>query len=126
MNAVTLEILCTSVDKGGLNDLTLLRTSGVRVHPLTLLRADGGYQGYALQHKKVVLPHKKPRKDLLTPEQRAENQERARARLVVEHVIRRLKVFRILKEVYRHRRKRFALRISLLAGLYNLDLARQS
>lgn len=120
VNAVTLEILCTNVDKGGVNDLTLLRTSGVCIYSLTLLRADGGYQGYAKQHKNVVLPHKSK----LTDEQRAENKERARVRLVVEHVTGRLKVFRILKEVYRHRRKRFALRLSLLAGLYNLDLAR--
>ena len=50
VNAVTLEILCTSVDKGGVNDLTLRRSSGVHLHPLTLLHADGGYQGYGKQH----------------------------------------------------------------------------
>ena len=108
-----------------MNDLTLLRTSGVHIHPLTVLRADGGYQGIARNHKNSVLPHKKPRNGRLTDEQRRENRKRARARLLIEHVIRRLKVFRVLKEVYRHRRKRFALRLSLLAGLYNLDLTRQ-
>lgn len=87
--------------------MTLLRTSGVRIHPLTLLRADSGYQGYAKQHKNIVLPHKKPRKGKLTDEQRAGNKERARARLVVEHVIRRLKVFRILKEVYSSEQRRW-------------------
>ncbi|MEM7737896.1 MAG: IS5/IS1182 family transposase, partial [Deinococcota bacterium] len=35
---------------------------------------------------------------------------------------RRLKVFRVLKETYRHRRRRFALRLTLIAALYNLDL----
>ena len=55
-----------------------------------------------------------------------ENKERARARLVVEHGIRRPKVFRILKEVYRHRHKHFTLRLTLLAGLYNVDLASPS
>jgi hypothetical protein len=33
-------------------------------------------------------------------------------------------VFRVLKEVYRHRRKRFGLRVHLLAGLYNADLGK--
>jgi hypothetical protein len=37
-------------------------------------------------------------------------------------VIRRLKVFRVLKETYRHRRRRFGLRLNLIAGLYNADL----
>jgi hypothetical protein len=43
-------------------------------------------------------------------------------RVLAEHVIRRLKVFRVLKETYRHRRRRYGLRVHLLAGLYNHDL----
>ena len=42
--------------------------------------------------------------------------------MLVENVIRRLKVFRVLKETYRHRRQRHGLRVHLLAGLYNHDL----
>ena len=124
MNAVTREVLCVSVAVGRTNDLTVFRASGVHLHPQTLLRGDGGYQGIAKHHTHSVLPHRAPKGGKLSPEQRRENRERARARLPIEHVIRRLKVFRIFKEVYRHRRQRFALRLSLLAGLYNLDLAR--
>lgn len=40
----------------------------------------------------------------------------------VEHVIRSLKVWRIVKETYRNRRKRFALRFKLIAGLVNAGL----
>lgn len=43
--------------------------------------------------------------------------------MVVEHVNRRLKIWRILAEHYRNRRKRFGLRFNLLAGLYNYELA---
>ena len=46
----------------------------------------------------------------------------ASERVIAENVIRRRKVFRVLKETYRHRRKRFGLRVHLLAGLYNHDL----
>jgi hypothetical protein len=42
--------------------------------------------------------------------------------MAVEHVIGQLKVFRILQERYRNRRKRFGLRLSLMAGIYNYDL----
>jgi hypothetical protein len=41
----------------------------------------------------------------------------------VEHVIRRFKVFRIFAGRYRHRRKRFGLRLNLIAGLLNYELA---
>ncbi|MBT7070475.1 MAG: IS5/IS1182 family transposase, partial [Anaerolineae bacterium] len=39
-----------------------------------------------------------------------------------EHVIGKLKVFRILSERYRNRRKRFGLRFNLIASLYNFEL----
>ncbi|PSO63326.1 MAG: IS5/IS1182 family transposase, partial [Cyanobacteria bacterium QH_6_48_35] len=35
----------------------------------------------------------------------------------VEHVITSLKIFRILSSRYRNRRKRFGLRVNLLAGV---------
>ena len=38
-------------------------------------------------------------------------------------LFRSLKVFRILSERYRNRRKRFGLRFNLIAGLYNFELA---
>jgi hypothetical protein len=41
----------------------------------------------------------------------------------VEHTIRRPKVFRLLSERYRNRRKRFGLRFNQIAALYNLEYA---
>ena len=41
--------------------------------------------------------------------------------MVVEHAIDRLKIFRILAERYRNCRKRFGLRLNLIAALTNLD-----
>jgi hypothetical protein len=41
---------------------------------------------------------------------------------VVEHVIRSLKIVRILAERYRNRRKRFSLRFNLIAELYDYEL----
>jgi hypothetical protein len=59
----------------------------------------------------------------LTGEQKQSNRELARRRVVVEHVIRSLKIFRILAERYRNRRRRFSLRFNLIAGLYNYELS---
>ncbi len=73
-------------------------------------------------HEKSKTPRKKPRKSELTDEQKQSNRELARRRVVVEHVIRSLKIFRILAERYRNRRKRFRLRFNLIAGLHNYEL----
>jgi hypothetical protein len=40
-----------------------------------------------------------------------------------EHAIGFLKRFKILAERYRNRRKRYGLRVNLLAGICNFDLA---
>jgi hypothetical protein len=58
----------------------------------------------------------------LTNEQKQSNRELAQRRVVVKHVIRSLKIFRILAERYRNRRKRFSLRFNLIAGLHNFEL----
>jgi hypothetical protein len=57
----------------------------------------------------------------LTAEQKAANRELARQRISCEHVIGRLKVFRILSDRYRNRRKRFKLRFNLISAIYNLE-----
>ena len=86
--------------------------------------ADSGYQGLDKLHAKSRTPRRKPRKGQLTDEQKQSNRELARRRVVVEHVIRSLKIFRILAERYRNRRQRFSLRFKLIAGLYNYGLCR--
>ena len=81
--------------------------------------ADSGYQGLLDLHKKSRTPIKKPKGGELTAEQKQFNKELAKERVVIEHIIRHLKIFRILAERYRNRRRRFMLRVNLIAGLYN-------
>lgn len=84
--------------------------------------ADKGYQGIQKLHKLSRTPKKKPRRGKLTTAERKSNRELAKARVIGEHIHRKLKVFRILSERYRNRRKRFGLRFNLVAGLYNYEL----
>ena len=58
----------------------------------------------------------------LTDLEKKRNRELARKRVVGEHINRRLKIFKILADRYRNRRKRFGLRFNLIAGLYNYEL----
>ena len=52
----------------------------------------------------------------LTREQRLENRALSRRRIVIEHINRRLKIFKILSERYRNRGRRFGLRFNLICN----------
>ncbi len=73
--------------------------------------------------KKRETPIKKPKGEKLTKEQKKYNRELNRLRIVIEHVNRRLKIFKILSYPYRNRHKRFGLRSNLLAGIYNARIS---
>lgn len=120
INAATHMIMCVASGKGATHDLTLFRESGVVIHSETALIGDAGYQGVWRDHGHALTPHKASKNHVLTPEERQENRALAHFRQPIEHVIRRLKIFRVLKEVYRHCRRRFALRLAIIAGLVNL------
>lgn len=76
-----------------------------------------------MPHKRDCRPGLSKAERELSTEQKRANRERARARIVIEHVNRHLKVFRILSERYCNRRRRFGLRLNLIAAIYNLGYA---
>jgi hypothetical protein len=82
-----------------------------------------GYQGFAKRHAGACTPTKKPRQQPLPEQEKQHNQALARLRVRVEHVIRRFKIFRNFSGRYRNRKKRFGLRLNLIAGLLNYELA---
>jgi len=87
------------------------------------VKADKGYQGIKKIHQNSEIPHKKRKKTPLTKEEKSYNKKLNSERVVVEHVIRKLKIFKILSYPYRNRRRRFGLRINLIAGIYNYELS---
>ena len=104
-----------------MHDLKLCEKSKVRLSKEVEIKADSGYQGLQKKHSKVLTPKKKSKKHKLTKEEKKANRELSKKRIKVENVIRRLKVFRILGERYRHRRKRLGLRFNLISGIYNFE-----
>ncbi|GBL12530.1 hypothetical protein MSj_04047 [Microcystis aeruginosa Sj] len=46
----------------------------------------------------------------------------AKERIIIEHINRKLKIFKILSCKYRNRRRRYSLRVNLLAAIYNCEL----
>lgn len=108
------------------HDVTLARQHPEAFPPGCLCLGDLGYQGLEIEGCRVLIPFKKPRQRELEPEQVAFNQGFARFRIKVEHSIRLLKIFRILKERYRNRRRRFGIRLQLITRFVNWMLQHRS
>ena len=89
---------------------------------LTQVLADAGYQGLGAIHANGQTPVKNTKLHPLSAEQKASNRTLSRKRILIENIIRKLKIFRILSERYRNRRNRFGLRFNLIAAIYNLEL----
>lgn len=115
-------IICLAHGLGRTHDFRLFKTSGVRFGELLKVIADKGYQGIKKIHQLSETPIKKPKGKKLTKEQKKYNRELNRLRITVEHVNRRLKIFKILSDRYRNRHRRFGLRSNLIAGIYNHEL----
>lgn len=71
----------------------------------------------------LTTPCRRPPKGALTPRQKAGNRRVSRRRIVVEHGIGKMKVWRIAAERYRNPRRRHTLIIKNVAGLHNLMYA---
>ncbi len=116
------KIICVAVGKGRKHDFRLFKESKTHLHPKLTRKADSGYQGIGKLHPGSTVPHKRSKKRPLTPDQKAYNRSISSQRVMVEHVFRKLKIFRLLAERYRNRRKRFGLRVNLIAGIVNYEL----
>jgi transposase len=118
----TKEILATEFCHGSQHDFRLFKNSRSIISPSTCVLADSGYQGLAQLHPHSQTPAKKSKLHPLKKEQKASNRLLSQKRILIENIIRKLKIFRILSERYRNRRKRFGLRFNLIAAICNLEL----
>lgn len=82
---------------------------------------DSAYEGLHNVHKETETPYKKPKKGELNQEQKEYNTAVSRYRIAVEHTIGQIKKFKIASERYRGRRKRYNLKVNLIAGIVNFQ-----
>jgi len=88
------------------------------------LYKDTGYQGYEPAGVDTRQPKKKPRGRELTQEEKEQNSLISSMRIVVEHVICGVKRCRIVKDVFRNTKDRFAdLVMEIACGLHNFRTA---
>ena len=85
----------------------LFKLARIPMLPEQLCLSGKGYQGITKLHSNSCTPTKKPRKAKLDKFERQHNRLLARLRVVAEQINRKLKIFRMLAEPYRNRRKRF-------------------
>lgn len=107
---------------GKRHNFRLFKESKTRIHPIIKAVTDTGYQGIKKIHANSDLPKKKTKKNPLTKEDKRNNKKLSSERVLNENVIGSIKRFKIIADRYRNRRKRFALRFNLIAGIYNLEL----
>jgi transposase len=121
-NLNTEQILATDFCSGSKHDFQLFKHSRCVLSRQTCILADAGYQGLTGLHPNSQTPAKKSKLHPLSQKQKASNRALSRKRILIENIIRRLKIFRILSERYRNRRKRFGLRFNLIAAICNMEL----
>jgi hypothetical protein len=103
---------------GKVHDKKVYDRTRMIVPPGVAAYGDTGYQGTALR-----TPTKKKPKQELTRRQRRGNRRHSRKRIVVEHAIGKMKVWRIAAERFRNPTRRHTLILKNVAGLHNLMYA---
>jgi hypothetical protein len=115
-------IICTAFSTGKTHDFNLFKISKLPINRNIKANLDSGYQGIYNFHKNSKIPKKKTKLHPLTKEDKANNHKISKQRIFIENIIGAVKKFAIVSLKYRNRRKRFALRFNLLAGIYNFEL----
>ena len=113
------QIVSIQIEDGRKHDLTIARKYLKEMFIYPCIMADLAYKGFHQIKSKLLIPIKKPKNLSLPQIAKQINQEISRRRITIEHINGKLKHFRILTERYRNRRKRFGLRMNLIAGMVN-------
>lgn len=119
----SLQIVSVVCGPGRIHDFALLKQAHLHMAALIDKYADAGYQGLGKLYQNSFTPIKNPKHRDLTPEERAYNRALARVRIHIEHVNRRCKIFRIVKETYRGKHRHVHLTWTLVAALVNVRYA---
>jgi hypothetical protein len=91
--------------------------------PGCTLWKDTGFQGYEPNQVKTLQPTKKPKGRDLSPDEKAANTAISRDRILIEHTLGGVKVFRIVHDVFRNIREGFDdLVMEIACGLHNFRI----
>ena len=103
---------------GPASDINLLREQQKKFDSAQKFKGDKAYIG----EKNVTTPHKKPRKRELSEIQKQENKVFSSSRIIIEHLIRLVKVFQIAAQRFRLRSQTYERVILTVCGLVRLRI----
>jgi hypothetical protein len=115
----TEELLKVDCAKGKVRDFELYKRSKLCLHPNTEALVDLGYIGILKLHSNGKIPYKSIKHHPLTKEQKRYNKELSQRRILIENIIRKCKIFRIVKQTYRGKHKNYGLVWNVVDGLVN-------
>lgn len=109
--------------EGKKHDKKLADEQAIRFPKGSKVWKDTGFQGYEPEHVITYQPTKKPKGKELTAEQKERNKQISKERIGVEHSIGGIKVFHIVRDVYRNMCEGFDdLVMETACGLHNFRL----
>ena len=109
--------------RGTTHDFKLFRESNFKLNQTACLKVDKGFQGLQQLYQNAELPFKPSKLHPLSKEQKQYNRQLAKERILIEHVNRECKIFRICKERYRGKHKNYEKTWKLVSALVNLKRA---
>ncbi|MBF0806190.1 MULTISPECIES: IS5 family transposase [unclassified Streptococcus] len=115
------KILFIDVQLDYCHDMKLFRKSRRDLSKAREILADSGYQGLMKLYPQAKTPIKSSRYHPLTKGDKSYNRDLSSRRIKVENIFAKFKVFNIFSTTYRNRKKRFGLRMNLIAGIINFE-----
>ena len=113
------EIVDVVVGKPGLmSDIKICRQTLNKFNSQQVFCGDKAYVGEA----QIIIPVKKPKNEELTPKQKEENKVLSSERVFVEHLIRVVKIFKVIQERFRLHKNRYNSVILTVCGLVRLRI----
>lgn len=103
---------------GPSSDINLWREQQKKLEVNQRFKGDKAYQG----EPRIDTPKKKPKNQELSPEIKADNRQKSKERIFVEHSIRLLKIFRVASERFRLNAKNYEKVILAVCGLVRLRI----
>ncbi|VSI66896.1 fusion of IS1381 orf A and B [Streptococcus pneumoniae] len=104
------------------HNMKLFKMSRKNIGQAGKILADSGYQGLMKIYPQAQTPRKSSKLKPLTAEDKACNHALSKERSKVENIFAKVKTFKMFSTTYRNHRKRFGLRMNLIAGIINHEL----
>ncbi|HGL8295270.1 IS5 family transposase [Streptococcus pneumoniae] len=104
------------------HDMKLFKMSRRNIGQAGKILADSNYQGLMKIYPQAQTPRKSSKFKPLTVEDKTYNHALSKERSKVENIFAKVETFKMFSTTYRNHRKRFGLRMNLIAGIINHEL----